>query len=133
APDLSFTMSDSIAPCPPLAVDFTNTSTNAISFLWKFGNGSQSTLSNPLATYTYPGVYTAKLIGQTINGCRDSVSRTITVYGPTGSFTYTPQLGCAPLSVNFTAVTNNTSLLIWDMNNGVTQNTTTGNFNYTFT
>src|SRR5690606_15432665 len=88
--------------------------------------------TNPTAIYTFPGVYTVKLKGQ--NGtCFDSVSKTITVLGPTGTFSYTPLTGCAPLTVSFTATNQNTQLLIWDMNNGVTQNTSASTTTYTYT
>ena len=50
--------------CSPLVVNFTNTSQNATTYLWDFGNGIQSTLTNPSTTYTNPGYYTVKLIAQ---------------------------------------------------------------------
>lgn len=132
-PSLSFTASDTVEPCPPLAVNFTNTSADAVTFYWKFGNGGQSTVANPSAVYTYPGVYTAKLIGQNADGCMDSVSKNITVYGPTGTLSYNPKAGCNPLTVTFTATTSNTALRVWDMNNGVTTNSVSDTFIYTYT
>ncbi len=135
APVLSFTASDTFASCPPLLITFTNTSPAAsgVTYTWNFGNGSGSSVAAPSATYTYPGVYAAKLYGTTIEGCIDSAVKNITINGPSGSFAYTPQVGCGPLTVTFTANTTNASSLIWDMNNGSTQTTTAGSLVYTYT
>lgn len=130
--NLGFTASDTFATCPPLTVNFTNTSANASNFTWSFGNGNSSTLPSPSTIYTLPGTYSVKLKGQ--NGtCMDSVSKTITILGPTGTFSYTPYNGCSPLTVNFTSTNQNTQVLIWDMNNGVTQSTTASSTSYTYT
>jgi len=130
---VNFTASDTVKPCPPLAVNFTNTTAGLTSLTWNLGNGGFSNLTSPSAVYTYPGVYTVKLIGQNAAGCMDSASKNITVYGPTGTFSYSPLTGCNPLTVNFSSVSNNTQSYIWDMNNGVTQSTIGSTFSYTYT
>ncbi len=132
-PTAAFTMSDSVGDCPPLTVYMTNTSVNSSSYAWTFGNNNQSSFVNPSTTYTYPGVYTVKLVAKNIAGCKDSTTKTVTVNGPTGSFSYTPVTGCNPLTVQFTAISNNTTSYIWDMNNGFTQTTATGSYSYTYT
>lgn len=132
-PTAAFTLSDTAAPCPPLSIMATNSSTGAANYTWTFGNNNQSILANPSITYTYPGVYTVKLIATNGSGCKDSTSRTVKVNGPTGSYSYAPAIGCNPLTVNFTAASNSTTSFIWDMNNGVTQTTTTPSFSYTYT
>lgn len=43
-------------------VTFTNTSENAINYSWNFGDGAQSTDSDPVHTYTANGAYTVTLI-----------------------------------------------------------------------
>jgi gliding motility-associated-like protein len=133
SPTINFTMSDTVANCPPLVVNFTNTSTGVSTYAWSFGNGGQSSLANPSALYTYPGVYNVKLIGTTNAGCKDSVTKHVTIYGPTGTFTYSPIAGCNPVTVNFTATTTNAASLIWDMSNGFTQTTTGNTYSYTYT
>lgn len=130
--NLGFTASDTFATCPPLTVNFTNTSTNASNYTWIFGNGNASSLASPSTIYTLPGIYIVKLKGVN-GGCQDSVSKTITILGPTGTFSYAPINGCVPLTVSFTATTQNTQILIWDMNNGVTQTTSTNTTTYTYT
>ncbi len=133
SPAIGFTMSDTVANCPPLLVNFTNTSSGVSTYMWSFGNGGQSSLANPTALYTYPGVYNIKLIGTTNAGCKDSLTKHVTIYGPTGSFTYTPIAGCNPVTVNFSATTTNATSLIWDMSNGFTQTTTGNTYSYTYT
>ncbi|MEQ1745500.1 MAG: PKD domain-containing protein [Saprospiraceae bacterium] len=48
--------------CPvPCQICFTNTSQNATSYLWDFGNGQTSTETAPCVTYTSRGTYTVTL------------------------------------------------------------------------
>lgn len=129
----SFTMSDSFASCPPLTVHFTNTSAGTALSQWTLGNGSLSSQQNPSAVYTLPGVYTVKLKVTNIGGCVDSATKTITVLGPSGSFTYTPQSGCAPIAITFNATAQNTTSYTWDMNNGQTTTTTAPSYTHSFT
>lgn len=128
-----FVASDTFSNCPPLAVNFTSTTTGASSYAWSFGNNATSNLTNPSTLYTFPGVYPVKLVVKNTQGCKDSVTKNITVLGPTGTFTYTPVNGCQPMTVTFTATTQNATTLVWDMNNGYTQSTTSNTFTYTYT
>ena len=43
------------------SVVFTNTSRNAASYLWDFGDSTESTLKSPVHFYDSEGVYTVKL------------------------------------------------------------------------
>lgn len=43
--------------CAPFTVDFTNTSSNAITYFWNFGNGHYSADEEPSETYIFPGTY----------------------------------------------------------------------------
>lgn len=67
----SFT-ADSIEGNVPLGVQFTNTSTNAVSYLWDFGNGENSTQVSPKYIYEKVGEYLAYLIAYSQNGCVDT-------------------------------------------------------------
>jgi uncharacterized protein (TIGR02145 family) len=59
-------------------VTFTNTSQNALSYLWNFGNGQTSILSNPTTGYTNYGTYTVQL--EVRNGLgSNTISKTITL------------------------------------------------------
>jgi large repetitive protein len=68
--DANFSISGFENPLPA-TINFLNTSTNATTYLWDFGDGSTSTLSNPTHTYTLAGTYLL----------------TLTATGPTGSET----------------------------------------------
>src|SRR5690606_569444 len=102
-PNAVFTMSDTLAICPPLNVLFTNPSTGAVSYAWDFGNSSTSPLQNPSAIYTNPGIYNISLVVTSAQGCKDTAYGTANVLGYAGGLSYTPLDGCAPLTVSFTA------------------------------
>lgn len=60
-------------------VTFTNTSANATSYQWDFGDGiGTSTMINPTYTYTSGGWYTVTLVASN-PGCSDSTTRQIQV------------------------------------------------------
>jgi PKD repeat protein len=61
---------DTHSGCKPLFVPFTNTSTNATSYLWKFsGGGGSSTLTNPIHSYSHSGMDTVTLIAYDSTAC----------------------------------------------------------------
>ena len=60
-------------------VQFTNASTNAISYLWRFGDGDTSTAINTTHVYAQNGTYNACLIAHNTGPCPDSVCTIITV------------------------------------------------------
>ncbi len=61
-----------------LEVDFTNTSNNAVSYSWDFGDGNTSTEESPNHIFTEPGTYTVQLTST--NPCGNEVaSQEITV------------------------------------------------------
>jgi gliding motility-associated-like protein len=119
-PKAKMVVSDTIGTCPPLLVQFTNLSTDYTHVRWDFGDGTHSNLDAPSHFYTAPGTYIAMLIATGPGGCTDTVRQKIVVKGPSGSFTYSPLTGCNPLTVNFTASTQNSISLIWDFSDGST-------------
>jgi gliding motility-associated-like protein len=65
-----FTISPNISVgCAPLALTFQNSSTNAVSYTWDFGDGGTSALANPAHTYTTPGTYTVMMIATDTTTC----------------------------------------------------------------
>ncbi len=70
----------------PATVTFTNTSVNADSVQWNFGDGATDTTSNPTHIYTAPGTYSVTLIAYNANGCNDTTS-IIVVINSTSSLT----------------------------------------------
>jgi gliding motility-associated-like protein len=132
SPAASFSVSDSFSTCPPLFVQFTNTSVNYINLSWDFGDGSLSNNPNPSHFYTTPGTFIAKLTITTNGGCTSVFTKTIRVQGPSGVFTYTPLSGCNPLTVNFNASTTNATNYVWDFNNGQTVSSVNAVISYTY-
>jgi PKD repeat protein len=80
--------------CIEDTIKFKNTSGNATTYFWNFGDQNTSTLKSPFHIYTLPGTYTVTLISG--NGTiSDTTTRTITVNSPpaavitaTGSVTF---------------------------------------------
>ncbi len=67
--------------CIQDTIKFKNTSGNATTYFWNFGDQNTSTLKNPFHIYTLPGTYTVTLI--TGNGTiSDTTTRTVTVNAP---------------------------------------------------
>lgn len=102
-PSASFTMDDTINVCPPLIVNFTNTSSGATAYSWSFGNGTTSTVTNPTYTYSSSGLYTVRLIATNSYGCTDTAWGRARVLGYKGVLSYSPLKGCEPLTVHFKA------------------------------
>ncbi|MBP6456088.1 MAG: PKD domain-containing protein [Chitinophagaceae bacterium] len=67
-------------PEPNKILDFTNLSTDAISYLWDFGDGSTSTLKDPKHLYKKDGYYNVCLTASNEYGCKDSVCKTVRGY-----------------------------------------------------
>ena len=81
---------------------FSNSSSDAYSYEWAFGDGGTSTEKDPSHDYTLAGSYTVQLIA--FNGCgSDTTTIQITVEGtpPIGDFENTSGIGCLPLIVSF--------------------------------
>ncbi len=68
----------------PLAVDFSNASTAATNYVWKFGDaaGTTSSLTNPSFTYTSLGEYKVELSASNPLGCSSKAEATILVVIP---------------------------------------------------
>lgn len=96
---------DKLGACvTPFEVNFSNTSTNASTYLWDFGDGNMSNEENPSHTYTTAGKFTVKLIVKNANGCMDTLIRKeyINIGEPTIFFNF-PKMGCAPFTHTFVA------------------------------
>lgn len=70
------------------AVNFTNTSVTSGTLTvnyWTFGDGTTSTLVNPVHVYTAPGIYNACLRIESTTTCRDSICKAVLITVPTNS------------------------------------------------
>lgn len=84
APNAQMTAAPSTGTSP-LWVQFNNSSTNASSYIWNFGNGETATtndLSSVFSLYDTAGVYTVMLIASQGNNCNDTTYLTIVVNPP---------------------------------------------------
>ncbi|MFN3755521.1 MAG: carbohydrate binding domain-containing protein [Flavobacterium sp.] len=62
-------------------ITFINTSENADSYVWDFGDGTSSTLRNPVKTFTETGDYLVKLTATSSKtGATDSFTSTISIF-----------------------------------------------------
>jgi PKD repeat protein len=70
--------------CNPLMVDFSNTSSGAISYIWDFDNGQSSNQSSPSMTFENYGindtVFNVRLLATNVYTCQDSFFVPITVH-----------------------------------------------------
>ncbi|MFQ3566929.1 MAG: PKD domain-containing protein [Aggregatilineales bacterium] len=89
-PTASFTYNP-ISGQAPLSVTFTNRSSGDIqSQTWNFGDGTISTLENPVHTYQFPGIYTVTLVVTGRGGQNTAQASVVVVAPPTPTPTLTP-------------------------------------------
>jgi len=143
-PDAQFSQLD---VCDQEAMAFTNNSTlqsGSMSFLWMFGDGATSTLTNPTHTYTSFGTYTVQLFATSNFGYVDSFDMQVTVFQlPTADFTISNACEGSDLSFsNNSFLPSGTPSFAWDFGDGTTgpnaQNTShmyavPGNYSITMT
>jgi len=71
-------------------ITFTNTSTNATSYAWNFGDGATSAVTNPAHAYTSAGNYTVQLTA-TGSGGESTATNNVTITAtPPGDFNIIP-------------------------------------------
>lgn len=83
-------------------VQYSDSSIDAESYIWDFGNGVSSTLQSPTYTYNSFDTYLVKLttINNT-NNCSHSFSKEVNIFAPLASFTSSSTNTCALTAVNF--------------------------------
>ncbi len=95
APVANFSYSG--AGVAPSSVTFTNSSTNATSYSWDFGDNGTSVETSPTHRYTAGGVYTVKLTA-TGSGGSNSTTKTINITTPTTLKIMSVKLTAIPLT-----------------------------------
>ena len=117
--------SDTLNGCVPFAVSFNNSTYNATTFHWDFGDGTQSILENPSNTYTQPGLYSIELIVTFTNSPNDTlvISNYIEVFdAPVANFQFNHS-GTFCENDNLFTFTNNSVNAVsytWDFGDGNT-------------
>lgn len=120
---------DSTGCTDPVAVFHLNSITGFDSLRWYFGDGTESTIPEPVHIYPGPGLYPVSLIIYRVSCSGNSESVTSNIWvAPSGNFLGPDKTGCPPLNTqifSYTGAPGGTEFL-W--NTGATQNTiqTTG-------
>jgi len=116
--------SDITEGCNPLIANFTNTSTNAVSYTWDFGDGENSSLDSPSHLFENPTstdmIFNVSLKAESDHGCKDSSFSNITVYSNLeANFSANAIEGCSPLNSTFENLSfgNETNTYQWFINN----------------
>jgi gliding motility-associated-like protein len=121
----AFSMSDTNISCPPAQINFTNNSTYTTSLKWDFDDGNFADISNPSHYFLAARNYNIKLTAYGHGACADSMVRTVTVKGPSGTIAYNPVIKCLPAIIHFTGTAaNNDNTYTWDFGDGTAVTTT---------
>ncbi len=118
---VGFITSDPTTSCDNLLVHFTNTSVNAVSYLWNFGDSTTGTGINPNHNYSNPGSYNVTLTA-TSGGCVKSLTQPnfVTVYEALANFSFSTSGNCYPVTVNYTDLSVNPVVWFWEFGDGTT-------------
>lgn len=124
-PTANFSAVNRSACKPPLTINFVNSSIGGVSYLWDFGDGNTSTLTNPSHTYTTYGSFGVRLIVTNANGCSDTLflSNYVQITAPQASINNLPQSSCSPLTWTFSSTVNSPDPVVdyfWDLGDGST-------------
>ncbi|WP_020537319.1 PKD domain-containing protein [Lewinella cohaerens] len=119
--------------CPDQEIAFTNESSDFQTVFWDFGDGRNSTATDPVHQYEQPGTYqVTMIISNTAYSCQSSFASTVTVRErPEGTVLMEGASGCPPLDVCFNATATNADFYEWDF--GDENSSTTLNPCHTFT
>ncbi len=139
-PVANFTSNTMFASCPPLFANFNDSSSlDVTTWYWTFGDTASGTnnhsgIENPQHYYSASGTYDLTLLVTNADGCEDTIVKNdfIVINGPTGSFDYNPKNGCAPVDVDFVAITQSTTGYLWVFADGGGTTTNTGNTSHTY-
>ena len=137
-PMAAFTSSTTLG-CTPVEVQFSDQSTaNPTSWLWDFGDGTTSTLKNPVKVYFAVGMFTVSLtVSNALGNGNVTKPNLITVKPiPTSEFSASPVMGCFPLTVNFADLSFNSAggpTLNWKWSFGDGNFSTLQNPSHTYT
>jgi PKD repeat protein len=106
-----------------VVVTFTNTSLNAQTFYWQFGDGTTSTDSLPVHTYAVAGRYNVTLKTASAAGYSATVTKTVLAAAPVAaSFTVVSSLGLNVVFNNSSTAVDVTAAnaVVWDFGDNTT-------------
>ncbi len=103
--------------CEKTGAQFNNRSENALTFLWKFGDGQTSSESNPKHVYDTAGTYIITMYAYNPGTCNgvDSLTDTIQVEStPIANFRHDPIIPVTNEPINFTNLSQRATSWVWD-------------------
>ncbi|MBI2271487.1 MAG: PKD domain-containing protein [Bacteroidetes bacterium] len=103
--------------CFPVTVQYADSSKHAISWLWNFGDGTSSSLRNPVHTFNTMPAGQVSLTVIDSNGCTASISKA-NISELKARFVIGVLSGCAPLPVVFTGKGTNIASWLWKFGDG---------------
>ena len=113
----------------PINYNFKNIINGGVSYVWDFGDGTSSSVTNPTdslnpKSYTNAGSYDIKLLTNNSFGCADSITKSIFVKPIPNSDFNVLQLDSCILPASYSLVNNSTGAVLnsWDLGNGATTN-----------
>ncbi|TRX70837.1 PKD domain-containing protein [Carboxylicivirga sp. M1479] len=114
--------------CSPITLPFTNTSSNADTYFWDFGDGYISNQSNPTHTFTNnsldPIDYEIELVASNNYGCVDTGRFDLSVLPtPLAQFQNNEEPACSPLELLFTNQSEGATDYEWQFGDGETSST----------
>ncbi len=111
--------------CAPQPAFFTDSSYNAVSWSWNFGNNATSSQQNPVQAYYVGGNYNVQLIVESATGCADTMVSPITIMGPQANFLLLDSFMCETDSLEFINNSQNASAFTWLFGDGNSSNEAT--------
>ncbi len=138
-PLLSFAPSTTAQCLNGNSFTFTNSSSIAsgsMSYSWSFGDGGTSGVASPTHVYAAAGTYTVKLVITSNKGCKDSLSKQVTVYDkPTAGFGINAPSQCLNGNtfafINSSSIPTGTLSYSWSFGDGATATATNPTHTYT--
>jgi len=124
--------------CAPLTLTFDNESFGSnTDFIWDFGDGTSSSMSNPTHTFINESAsdttYTVELITSSAYGCQDVFTQDIVVYAtPVADLSISSTDGCYPLDVTFLNQSSGSESYSWVYGTGEVGNTSETEHTHTF-
>lgn len=113
-----------LSGCAPLEVTLQNSSLNADTYVYTYGDGVSSTTDSTSHVHTFqnttsaPVEYTVTLYAQTNDGCVDEATVSITVYPEVVADFSVPPAACAQNDVEFVNNSQNASGFTWNFGDG---------------
>jgi PKD repeat protein len=111
------------AGCEPLEINYYNQSQLSNIYYWDFGDGSISNAIDPQHTFYTPNrdtTYQTRLMVSTLDGCLDSITKTINIYKSVTAYFNDTIKECVPANISFTDSSSFATNWLWDFGDGNT-------------